>query len=436
LQNTASVQTRQPTPAPAAGPSEQISDRFLLHTLPNGMVLLGERMAGVSSAAMTLLLPAGVANDPADSIGAATVLAELTLRGAGTRPSKELTDHLDRLGLQRSSSVGVNHTRYGSAALAPRVLEGLGTYADIIRRPMLPADQVHQAKELALQALAGIDDDPRTKVLLKLREVHWPEPFGRNAMGVAEHVESIDHAKVKSEHAARFRPQGTILAVAGAIEFRSLVDRVESLFGGWQGASRPLAVGSRPSQQIVYEQADSEQTHIGIAWPSVPETHPDYYAARLASEVLSGGMSGRLFTEVREKRALCYSVGASYASYPGAASLLGYAGTQPERAQATLDQFLHEVHRMAEGVTQAELERARIGLKASTIMSGESSGSRAGSIAHDYFTRGRIRTLDEIKRDIDAVTLDRVNAYLKLNRPGPFTVVVVGPKELRVASGQ
>ena len=153
---------------------------------------------------------------------------------------------------------------------------------------------------------------------------------------------------------------------------------------------------------------------------------------RLAVEVLSGGMSGRLFTEVREKRGLCYSVWAGYSSLKGQGSILGYAGTSNDRAQATLDCFVAELHRLSDGVTQAELDRAKTGLKASTIMQGESTSARAGAIAHDFFIRGRIRTLDEIKDAIDAVTLEQVNAYLKKHKPGPFTIVIVGPKELKV----
>jgi predicted Zn-dependent peptidase len=166
----------------------------------------------------------------------------------------------------------------------------------------------------------------------------------------------------------------------------------------------------------------------------VTETDPDYYTVRLAMEVLSGGMSGRLFTEIREKRALVYSVWAGYSSLKGQGSILGYAGTSNDRAQATLDTFLAELHRFTEGVTAAELERAKIGLKASTIMQGESTSARAGAIAHDFFIRGRIRTLDEIKDAIDSVTLEQVNAYLKQHRPGPFTIVTVGPKELKLPS--
>src|SRR4029079_4109304 len=104
-----------------------------------------------------------------------------------------------------------------------------------------------------------------------------------------------------------------------------------------------------------HEQQKSEQTHIGIAYPSVTEIDPDYYTVRLATEVLSGGMSGRLFTEIREKRALCYSVSAGYRSLKGQGSIFGYAGTSNDRAQATLDTFIAEIHRLQQGITQAEL---------------------------------------------------------------------------------
>jgi predicted Zn-dependent peptidase len=187
-----------------------------------------------------------------------------------------------------------------------------------------------------------------------------------------------------------------------------------------------------PPGNFHHEEAKSEQTHIGLAWPSVEETDPDYYTVRLAVECLSGGMSGRLFTEVREKRALCYSVWAGYSALKGRGSILGYAGTSNDRAQATLDTFVAELHRLTEGVTEAELERAKTGLKAGTIMQGESTSARAGAIAHDFFIRGRIRTLEEIKDAIDGVTVDQVNAYLKTHTPGPFTIVIVGPKALKV----
>ncbi len=407
-----------------------MGERYSQHTFENGLTLLVEQMPGMQSAAMTLLIPAGASTDPVDRQGSATVLAELALRGAGQRDSRELTDYLDRLGLQRSSSVGVHHTRFGAAAPAPRVLEGLAAYADIIRRPHLPEAGFGPARDLALQALEGLEDEPRQKVLLKLREWHLPAPLGRSSMGQKEHLEKLSVEQSRADFQERYHANGAILALAGKVDFEEAKREVGQLLGDWKSGRDAELKLTPPPGRSHFEEQESEQTHIGIGYASVPETHADYYTARMAVEVLSGGMSGRLFTEIREKRGLCYSVSASYGSLRGIGSIFGYAGTSNDRAQATLDCFIAELHRLSEGVTKEELDRAKIGLKASIIMSGESTSSRAGAIAHDYFMRGRIRTLDEISAAIENVSVERVNAYLQANKPGPFTIVIVGPKPL------
>jgi predicted Zn-dependent peptidase len=268
-------------------------------------------------------------------------------------------------------------------------------------------------------------------LLLKLREWHLPSPLGRNTMGKKEELEKLTLDLCKTDHASRYQPGEAILAVAGNVDFDAISSEVEKYFGGWTPKPQTPVKLLPPPGNYHFELTPSEQTHIGIAYPSVPETHDDYYTARMAIECLSGGMSGRLFTEIREKRGLVYSVGASYTSLRGIGTIFGYAGTSNDRAQATLDCFVAELHRLSEGVKQDELDRAKIGLKASTIMSGESTGARAGAIAHDFFMRGRIRTLKEITDAIDSVSVDQVNAYLKQNKPGPFTIVIVGPKELK-----
>src|SRR4030095_8419741 len=145
-----------------------LGNRYFQHTFANGLTLLGEKMPGMQSAAMTLLLPAGSSTDPVDRLGSATVLSDLVLRGAGSRDSRQLTDYLDSLGLQRSSSVGIHHTRFSCAALASKVMESLPTYADIVRRPHLPPTGFEAARDLALQALAGIEDERRQKGLITL----------------------------------------------------------------------------------------------------------------------------------------------------------------------------------------------------------------------------------------------------------------------------
>src|SRR4051794_24546527 len=164
------------SPTMSESPATPTSERYLQHTFPNGLTLLAERMPGMQSAAMSLLLPAGSSTDPVDRTGAATVLSDLVLRGAGARDNRALTEYLDGLGLQRSASVGVHHSRFSCAALADKVMQGLNAYADIVQRPHMPADGFESARDLALQALAGIEDEPRQKLMLKLREWHWPSP--------------------------------------------------------------------------------------------------------------------------------------------------------------------------------------------------------------------------------------------------------------------
>jgi predicted Zn-dependent peptidase len=251
-------------------------------------------------------------------------------------------------------------------------------------------------------------------------------------MGRVEDLQKLTLDLCKTDWQERYQANEAILAIAGNIDFAHVKSEVEKYFGDLPGpGAAPLKI-MPPSGPFHHETQDSEQTHIGIAYPSVQEIDPEYYLVRLAAEVLGGGMSSRLFTEVREKRALCYSVWAGYTSLKGLGGMLGYAGSSNDRAQATLDCILEEIHRLTRGINRPELDRAKIGLKASTILQGESTSARAGAIAHDFFMRGRLRTLDEIKAEIDRVSFEQVNAYLAAHPPGPFTIVTVGPKKLNV----
>src|SRR3954452_23639565 len=165
-------------------------------------------MPGMQSAAMTLLLPAGSSTDPVDRLGTATVLSDLVLRGAGSRNSRELTDYLDLLGLQRSGSVGVHHTRFGCAALGSKVMEGLPVYADIVQRAHLPADGFEAARDLSVQALEGLEDEPRQKLLVKLREWYCPYPYGRTSMGTMEDLERMTVETCRKDYTDRFTANG------------------------------------------------------------------------------------------------------------------------------------------------------------------------------------------------------------------------------------
>src|SRR5688500_10620676 len=303
-----------------------MAERFLTHTFPNGLTLLAEQMPGVKSAAMTLLLPAGGATDPDGALGSANVLVEMAMRGAGQRNARQLTERLDDLGLARSSSAALHHTRFTAASLAQNVLEGLPVYADIVRRPHLKEEDFGPSRDLALQALAGLDDSPQSLVMIRLREQAWPAPLGRNPMGEEAHLRAMTADTIRQDFRRRYVPRGAILSVAGDVDFDLWRDEVARLLADWEADAPPGIELSPPPGKFRFIEQDSQQTHIALAYPTASETDPEYYLSRMAVEVLSGGMSGRLFTEIREKRGLCYSVSAGYTSAPKLGSVFCYAG--------------------------------------------------------------------------------------------------------------
>jgi predicted Zn-dependent peptidase len=399
-------------------------------TFDNGLTLLAERMEHVRSAAVNFLVPAGCVFDPPEQLGIAAVVADMSTRGAGRYDSRELTLALDNLGVDRSESVGSIHTRYWGATVASNLPAALELYADILRRPHLPDEEVDAVKALALQDLRGLEDEPRSKVLVELRKHHYPAPLNNDHRGTEQTIERLTGDALRGHHAKLFGPGGTILAVAGNIDWTALRDQVGRLFGDWQGGSdNTWTLGPQPPKRG-HLTKKTEQTQIAVAYGSVPVAHADYYAAMGAVNVLSGGMSSRLFTEIREKRGLCYAVWASYQTLKDRGSVLCYAGTTNARAQETLDMLLAELKRLPEGIEPEEVDRLRAGLKSSLIMAQESTASRALSLASDWYHLGRVRPIDEIQAAIDGLTPELLLGHLHRYPPKDFTIVTLGPNAL------
>jgi predicted Zn-dependent peptidase len=402
------------------------------HTFPNGLTLLAERMEDVRSAALNFMVPAGYVFDPQEHPGLASVLSEWIVRGAGKRDNRQLTLALDNLGLDRSESVGSIHTRFWGATLAKNLAAALELYADILRRPHLPEEELEPVQALAVQEILSIEDDPRQKVMIELRRRHYPYPLGRDHRGTEEGVTSLTPDVVRKHYQHYFQPQGTILAVAGNIDWNALRDKVEHLFGDWKGAGAPTFRPQTAPGGMAHLEKETTQTQIALAYPSVPFGHADYYAAMGAVNVLSGGMSGRLFTEVREKRGLCYAVSASYQTFKDIGAILCYAGTTNERAQETLVVTLRELARLKEGVEDDEVQRVKAGLKSSMIMQEESTSARAGALASDWYYLGRVRTLEEIQAAIDGLSPAGIVDYARRYPPRNPTLVTLGPLPLNI----
>jgi len=399
--------------------------------LANGAVLIVEPMLDVQSAALAMLVPAGSIYEPAGRNSVAAVLSELIMRGAGDRNSRALNAALDTLGAQRSESVGWNFITLSSALLADNLPAVLKLYADVVLRPHLPAAEVEPSVAGIEQELLSIEDEPQRKALLELRRRCYDSPWGLPPEGNLDDLPQVSHANLQEHYRRCFRPNGTLIAVAGNVDPDAVSRLVKDLFADWQPQPEPDVIRGPRGPRVDHLQDESAQTQIAIAFPSVPYSDPDYFAAWAVASVLGGGSSSRLFTEVRERRGLCYSVYATHNTLLTEGRLLVYAGTTAERAQETLDVTLAELRKLADGIGADELDRCKARAKSSLVMLQESTSSRAGAIARDWFHLRRVVTLDDVGALIDALTVDRLMSYLERHPLAEPTLLTMGRDPLR-----
>lgn len=409
-----------------------MSQPVFQHTLSNGLTLLAETMDYVRTATAYVMLPAGAAFDPPEHPGLASVLTGLFPRGAGDKNSKQLSAAFDALGVDHGESVDTSNAWFSASTLSRSLAPALELMADVILRPHFPDDELEPVQALALQDIQSLEDSPQEKVLLELKKRYYPTPLNADKLGTVEGISSITPAVVRSHYRKYFCPNRAVVAVAGNFEWPRLRDQVERLFTDWApGADAPFDLGpAAPRSEHLPK--DTQQTQIALAFPASSIRDAGYYAARGAVGVLSGGMSSRLFTEVREKRGLCYSVYATHETHRTIGAIVGYAGTRAERAQETLDVMLGEFRRLKDGVEADEIDRVKAGLKSSLIMRQESTSARAGAMAADWFLLGRVRSFDEVQAAIDGLTPGMVRDYLAHHPPAHPTVVTLGPTPLTI----
>lgn len=402
------------------------------HRFENGLMLIVEEMRGLQSAAFSFLVPAGSVYDGPGKNGSAAMLADWITRGAGDYDSRELTATLDNLGIAHSESAGSENITFTAASVADRIEDGLAIYADVIRRPHLAEEQFEPVKLGAEQSLISTEDDPQRKAMVELRKRSFTAPWGLSSDGSLEDLPNISAADVRRHHERCFRPNGAILGVAGNVDAEAVIETVGRHFGDWETLTPETVEPGGCGPRRTFIPHESAQTHIGVSYNSVSFPDPDYYAAWAAVSVLSGGMSARLFTEVREKRGLCYSVYASQSSLKHEGRVLCYAGTSNERAQETLDVTLQELKRLKDGIEESELQRCKARAKSSLVMQQESSRGRAGSLARNWFFLEETRTLDDVRKKIDALTVDSILDFVHRYPAQDFTVLTIGPEELKV----
>jgi len=411
-----------------------VEEELFVREFDNGLTVVAQRMSQASSAAMTIALPAGASRDPTPLAGSAAVGTHWLLRGAGDRSSRQLNEALDGLGCQHHEEVRSAHVLLSAAQLGRNLPGTLAVYSDIVRRPLLGDETLDPCRALVSQTLDGLEDEPMRQCNLLIREKFYPFPLGRNPYGNKASLSAMEPGAVRSHLRRHLTPQGTIVSVAGHFDWSELVDMLEQHFGDWQGTDLGDVQLSPPEAGTTHISKPTAQAQIALAYPAAVVKHEQYYAGRVAEMILGGGMSARLFTEVREKRGLVYAVVARYHALKEFAGIFTYAGTTPQRARETLAVTIGELRRLGEDLNEKELARAKTQLKSALVMQGESTTARAQALAADWYHLGRLRTLSEISAAIDAVTLASVRAYVDAYPATNLTVLTIGPDKLNTST--
>ncbi len=403
------------------------------YRLGNDLTVVVEQMAEVQSAAITVLQPTGSVYDPYRKSGTAAILSDLLTRGAGDYSTRELSAALSNLGVQHNVSPGVSHTTLSAATTADRIGDAIPLLAAIMTAPHLEDDQFAPVQDLVRQALHALEDEPQQRLGQHLRRCSYDAPWGNPPGGMLADIDAITCDDVRIHFNTLARPQETIIGVAGNIVPDVMLDAIDSAFGSWTGGNGTEITTTACESSPSHITQDSAQTHIGLAWPSVPYSHERHFDAWATVNILSGGMSSRLFTNVREKRSLCYAVSASLNTLKQEARVFGYAGTTNERAQETLEAIVTEIHGLHVGLTIDELRRFQAQAKSSLIMQQESTTARSASLARDIWHLGRILMPDDIRSRVEAITIEDVRSYAVDYAPKEFVLVTIGPEPLDAA---
>ena len=379
---------------------------------------------------LQLRVLAGCCSEPADLLGLARMVEETIDKGTQSHSGPQLSDAFDAIGASRNSGTGRETTTFTCTVLPEHVERAVELHAEFLRRPTFPQDAVDVSLELARQEFTALEDDPHGLLDKFLSRQAYGPLLGRHALGEPDTVDRIVRESIENHWRTYFHAGRIMVAVAGPVEPRRILDVLERHFAGFGGAKREGRT-SYPvefSAQTVHWQKELEQEHIGICWPAVAVTDEWHPTQQVIVGVLSGGMSGRLFTEVREKRGLVYWVSAWHETPRGTGMMFMGASTTPERCDQTYEALLREVDRLGEDVTQSELQRAQTGILAAWETRGDTTRSRCAELLGDLFFFGRPVAVEEKIEKIKAVSVSRIKDYLDTHPRDRLSVVTLGPR--------
>jgi predicted Zn-dependent peptidase len=399
-------------------------------TLSCGLRLVTEAMPDVRSVTIGFWVGTGSRDEDTGEAGASHFLEHLLFKGTPTRSARAIAEAVDAVGGDMNAFTTKEYTAFYVRLLAEHVELGLDVLCDIMWSPSLRPDELEAERQVILEEILMHGDEPADLVHDRFAAALFPgHPLGREVLGSQTTVESMGSGHVRRFFEAHYRPANIVVAAAGALDHEEVAAGIEARFVGEGGGSPPRRVppGDGTERSVVVPRS-GEQAHLVVGVRAPGRHDPDRWALAALDHALGGGVSSRLFQEIRERRGLAYAVYSDRVAFEDAGSLSVYVGTAPSRIEDVLELVNVELDRLAaDGISCHELDVAKGHLRAETLLALEDSAARMSRIGRSLLLHHEVLTVDELLARIDAVTVEQVGAAARRVLGAPRTVVALGP---------
>ena len=405
--------------------------KFSRTTLDSGATVVTERMTEVRSVSVGFWFDVGARDEPDALAGTSHFLEHLLFKGTPTRTAKDIADAFDAVGGDVNAFTGKEYTCYYSRVLDDDLPMALDVLSDMIRNSAIDATELESERKVILEEIAMHEDAPDELVHDLFYRCMWDgHPLGRPVLGYNETISKVSRDAVAGYWKERYSPSNLVVAAAGNLDHDALVAEIERLIPE-AGGRRTLRSDAtpKPAGGIKVFKRPTEQAHIVMGTEGIHRSHEDRHALAVLDTVLGGGMSSRLFQEVREKRGLAYSVYSYRSLFADTGSFAIYAGTTPQNAETVMDIFRTEIDSiLTDGITEAELERAKGHVKGALVLSSEDPGSRMNRLGRQQLTSGEILSIDELIEKFNRLDMDDIRRVAsEVLGSGDWQTTVVGP---------
>jgi predicted Zn-dependent peptidase len=407
--------------------------------IPNGLTVVTDNMPHLETAALGVWSGVGGRDEKPDEHGISHLLEHMAFKGTSRRNALQIAEEIEAVGGDLNAATSTETTAYYARVLKADVALALDVLSDILTHPTFDADELEREKSVIEQEIGASQDSPDDVVFEHLSELSFPnQPMGRSLLGTPETLRDFTRDKLRGYLLTHYRAPDMVVSAAGAVKHADVVAEVERRFSTFEGPAapkpQPAAFGKGGSRVV---RRDLEQAHLTLAMEGLPQTDPNLFSLNVFVNLLGGGMSSRLFQEVREKRGLCYTISTFHMPYSDTGLFGLYTGTDPSDAPEMMEVIVDEINNAVETVTEAEISRAKAQMKAGLLMALESCGSRAEQLARHTFAYGRVLSTSELIGRIEAVDVDstREAGRALLSRSRPAVVALGNGRGLETAVG-